>query len=973
MKTLPFAAFVLLPFVAACGTSGGRQGSDASEIAPAVAGDPMGVIVKTLPNGFTLMVSENHEEPRIECWVTTRAGSAKDPADATGLAHYLEHMNFKGTTKLGTTDWEKEKPHLDRITTLYDELFVTTDEGKRAELYKAIDAENVAASQYAVPNELDSLYDAMGFRGLNAFTNDDQTSYTVNIPANRLETWAKIEAERFTNPVYRLFQTELESVYEEMNQSLDNKGRVIHYGRLAALYDGHPYGTQTTIGRVEHLKNPSLTKIVDYYRTWYVPGNMVIALSGDFDAAEAIAVLEEHFGAMPAKPAPADPAHSMAPLRGVKRVELLFQAEEEVHIAFRTVPPTHPDADALKLADMMLANGHTGLIDVNVNQKQLLRRGSAHPEFKIEAGCEMLVGEAKQGQPLEEAERILLEQVELLKQGRFTEEDLAAALTDFEINEKQGLESNRNRVAQMTEAYLHRQPWSWKVDEIERMRRVTKADVVRVAKQYFGTDYVVVYRRTGKPELPRIAKPGFTPLEIDAARRSPYFREVLAEAVEPIEPHYLERGRDYRVADVRSGTLVWAENPANDLFQISFSIERGTDEDPRLGVALSLLDFGGAGELDALAFKRKLYALGTSISAGAGRRESGVTVTGLDKNLEASLRLLREHFARPTGATQEDLDLLVDRTIGARAQQKSDARAIGSALSSYAQRGADGDVLRQPRNEELKAWKAEDLLDAARSIWDVKRTALYVGRRPPEAVAKLLDLPPANGDFASLREPAPRQGVKLVVPEKPRVLFVHAPAAQAQVGLFYSDGAYDRAAVPIHRVYNEYMSGSMGSVVFQEIREARALAYAAGTAYRDAAWAEDDNVFLGALGTQADKTVDALDVLMRIVTEMPAAEARLDNAKRTIDEAYRSGRVGFRAIPSTVVSWWRQGLEGDPRAWNREEVKKTTLEDLAAFASRWKGRPYTITIVGDKSRIDLAKLAQFGEVVQMTPDQIFPW
>lgn len=946
--------------------------SDAPRVSR-VEGDPMGVIVERLPNGFTLMVSENHEEPRADCWITTRAGSAKDPAEATGLAHYLEHMNFKGTPKLGTIDWAKEKPHLDRITEIYDELFRTTDPAKRAELYKAIDTENIAASEFECMNEFDSLYGGLGFKGLNAFTTTDQTTYRVSVPANRIETWAKVESERFTDPVYRLFQTELEAVYEEKNRGLDNKAWAVHEAKLAALYPNHPYGTQTTIGTVEHLKNPSLTKIYDYFHKWYVPGNMVITVSGDFKADEVLALLKKYFGSFPSKPVPPDPVHPIAPLKGVTRVELKFETDEEVQIAWQTVAPTHPDADALKLADMMLANGKTGLIDVNVNQKQALQSASASPEFYVDAGCETMSAVAKSGQPLEDAEKLLLAQMDLLKKGTFSEEDMKAALTEFEISEKQGLESNEARVGAMIDAFVQAQPWEWRVHEIDRMRVLSKDDVVRAANKYFGPDYVVVYRRTGKPELPKIAKPGFTPVKIKADRHSAFYQQMLADPAKPIEPRFIEKGRDYFTKDMKSGQLLWAKNPANDLFQLSFSIEVGSDNDPRLSLAGGLLDFGGAGDLDAQAFKRKLYSLGTNISFGSGRQESAITITGLDANFEESLRLLRAHFETPNGAKQADLDKLVERIVGSRAKQKIDARAINGALGSYAQRGADGDVLRQPRNEALKALKADELVAAARDLWSYPRKVQYVGTRPIEEVAALVDLPPIGAESTAMKPAPARAAVKFVVPEKPRILFVDKKAAQAQVGLFYPDGTYDRPAVPVHRMYNEYMNGSMGAVVFQEIRESRALAYDAGTIYRDAAWKTDGNIFFGILGTQADKTLDAIDVLMRIVKEMPASEDRMANAKRTIDETYRTARIGFRIIPGTVLSWWRQGLDGDPRPWNWEQAKKMTLADLSAFSGRFKSMPYTITIVGDKSRFDMAKLAQFGDVVEMTPDQLFPW
>lgn len=971
------AAFLvpLAAFLGSCASDSvppdGGDSAAAGAIAPAVPGDPMGVVVRRLPNGLTVMLSPNHEEPRIETWITTRAGSAKDPADATGMAHYLEHMNFKGTSALGTTDWAKEKPHLDRITELYDRLFSTTGADERAAIYREIDAENQAASQVEVPNELDTLYDTLGFRGLNAFTNDDQTSYTVNIPSNRLETWATVEAARFRDPVYRLFQSEIEAVYEEKNRGMDDKNRNTYETLRRALYPEHPYGTQPTLGTVEHLKNPSLTKMYGFFHRWYVPGNMVVALAGDFDPAEALAVLERTLGAWEPKEFPADPSHPIPAPKGRKFVEMVHEAEETVWLAWLTVPETHPDRDALLLADMMLDNNRTGLINVNLGQKQATLSANASHSFQNESGYEMLTGVPKQGQTLEEVEALLLEQVRLLKEGAFTEDDMAAVVTDFEIGQKRELESNRARVAAMTDAYLVQRPWEWRVRQLDRLRSLKKADVVRAANAWFGSDFVCVYRRNGKPELPKIPKPPFTPVKIAADRHSPWFQEIAAMPAAPLEPRFLEKGRDWQETSLPTGTLLAAKNPMNDLFQITFTVDVGTDTDPRLSMALALLEFGGAGEMDDVAFKRRLYALGTSIGAGAGRQESTISIEGLDAHLEESLDLLRRHFAEPTGAGQDDLDALVARTIESRAKQKIQQPVVAQALNRYALRGADSDSLVAPRNETLQSWKAGDLLGAARSVWDWRRTALYVGTRPADEVAKLLSLPPLAG--GETKEPPARKPIAYVVPEKPRVLLVPKQGAQAQVAIFFPDGVYDREKVPLHRFYDEYMGGSMGGVVFQEIRESRSLAYAVGSSYRDGGWKGDPNVFLGSLGTQADKTLEATEVFLRIIKEFPASETRRAGVARSLDESYRTGRTPFRAIPGTVLAWRRLGLESDPRPWNWERVKALTLEDLVAFAGRWKSMPYTVAIVGDTARFDRARLESFGEVVEMKPDDLFAW
>lgn len=944
-----------------------------ARIAPSVAGDPMGVVIRTLPNGLTLMLSENHEEPRIETRIAVRAGSAKDPADATGLAHYLEHMNFKGTSRLGTLDWEKEKPHQERIQELYDELFKTTDPAKRNELYTSIDNENKEACKYVVASELDSLYDGLGARGLNAHTSNDETVYEVNIPSNRLATWASVESERFANPVYRLFQSELEAVYEEKNRGMDNKGRVIWEALQAELYPEHPYGTQTTIGTVEHLKNPSLTKIIDYFRKWYVPGNMVVAISGDFDTKQALAILTENFGKWDAKPVPPDPVHPMPAPTEPRRVEVKFEAEEQVMLAWLTVPETHPDHEALVLADGLLDNGHTGLIDVNIKKAQKALQASGSIQTMAESGFELLGGVPNQraGQKLEDVEALLLEQIEHLKKGEFTEADMAAIVNDYDIREKTILESNRARVDVMVDSYISRESWERVLSYVDRLRKVTKDDVVRVANKYFGAGYAAAYRRTGKPDLPNIVKPPFSKVDTPKDVHSAYWKEMSTFPAAPMTPRFLEASRDYATRDLANGQLVAAKNPMNDLFQVSFSFDVGTETDPKLGLACTLLDFGGAGDLDPVAFERALFALGTTISVGAGRQETTVSLAGQDANLEASLELMRKHFEKPTGVTDDTYHSLAQRVVGSRMFQKVQIPAIAAALSGYALRGGESDFLVQASNADVTSWKADDLLSSVRSIWDMKRRALYVGPRDADAVAKVLDLAPPSG--AAAKDAPARKPVHYVVPEKPRVLLVDKKGAQTQVALLFPDGSYDRPSVPVHRVYTEYMAGSMGAVVFQEIREFRSLAYDCGAGYRDAAWAGDSNLFLGQLGTQADKTLDALEVLMRIVREMPESDVRLANVHKALDTTYRSAYVNFRSIPSTVVTWWRQGLDGDPRPYNWEHVMKLSLTDVSEFAGRWKSMPYTITIVGDKSKFDMAKLAQYGEVTELKPDQLFSW
>src|SRR5437867_5564834 len=404
--------------------------------------DPMAVQIYQLDNGLTIYLTENHETPRFEAQIAVRAGSKQDPAESTGLAHYLEHMLFKGTTKVGTLDFEKEKPHLDRITELYERHFHETDPEKRKAIYAEINKESQLAAQFEIPNEMDKLYKAMGEQGLNAHTWHEETVYQVNLPRNRLEQWALIESERFQHPVFRLFQPELEIVYEEKNQTLDNKEAIIQFAVNKLLFKNHPYGQQTTIGEVEHLKNPSLKNMYEFFERNYVPGNMAIVISGDIRPRQTIKLIDRHFSAWQARPVPQPRQWEEKPLQEAERVTVKYKGEEYVLLAFRTPGRNDPEAEALKLIDMILSNSTAGLIDLNLNQQQKVRRAGSSPELNNDFGGEYLWGIPKKGQSLKEVEDLLLQQMERIRKGGFEDCIIPAIITDFKKTRNAMLESD---------------------------------------------------------------------------------------------------------------------------------------------------------------------------------------------------------------------------------------------------------------------------------------------------------------------------------------------------------------------------------------------------------------------------------------------------------------------------------------------------------------------------------------------------
>lgn len=932
--------------------------------------DPMGVHIYRLDNGLTVYLTENHETPRFYAEVIVRAGSKHDPAESTGLAHYLEHMLFKGTGRIGTLDYDREKPHLDRITELYEEHWKETDPEKRKAIYAKINAESQKAAQYAVPNEIDRLYKSMGGTALNAHTWHEETVYRVDLPSNRLEQWAAIESERFGNAVFRLFQPELEVVYEEKNRTLDNKDRLISYAVAETLFKVHPYGQQTTIGKVEHLKNPSLANMYWFYNTYYVPNNMAIALSGDIDPEHAMSVIEHHFSSWESKPLPEPTSWTEPALQGAERVEVTYEGEEFVLLAFRTASRNHADAEALKLIDMILDNRTAGLINLNLAQRQKVRRAGSYPYLLNDSGAQYLWGVPKADQTLEDVEQLLLDQLAIIKRGEFDESLLDAIVTDFKKTQKSNYESNSGRVRMLRDAYLSFTDWDEARREIERMEQLTRDDVVRVANTYFGTDYVAGYRRDAPHELPEIEKPQIDKIDIDASQQSEFFARVMSMPVEPIKPAYIRPGTDYRKVSYAPGVdLYYSENPFNDLFSLSFTVDLGTNQDNRLGMAQRLLDKSGAGGLDAEELKKAWYRLGTDFSLSAGNNETTITIAGLDENFDASLKLLTSVLHEPT-ADPAVLEGLVDIVLAERADTKKNHRAIMGGVVLHNRLGDESRYLNVLPNDALAELRVDELHALVGGLLDYRHSIQYVGSLALDDITTLLRKhhtvePP-------LREPPPYAFHKARTPDETEIHFFDKELAQSQIYIEFGDMDYDESVIPAVELYNGYFSGGMGGIVFQELREARALAYSVWARYFPGDRSGDQNMVAGSIGTQADKSVEALQAFIELLDDMPESNARFGQTKQAVVSEHRTSRIGFRRLLGQVREWERLGVDIDPRKERFAAIQNADLETVLRFyRQRIQNRIKLVSIVGPRNQIDMDALAQMGTVVEVGLDDIF--
>ena len=936
---------------------------------PPRADDPMSVHVYRLDNGLTVYLSENHQEPRFYAEILVRAGSKHDPSDATGIAHYLEHMLFKGSGRIGTLDYESEKKHLDRIVALYEEHFIEQFEPRRQEIYAEINREAQAAAQFAIPNELDRMYTAMGERALNAHTWLEETVYKVDLPSNRFDHWTKVESERFADPVFRLFQTELETVYEEKNRSMDDKGRVIRAAVARQLYKNHPYGN-TTLGSVEHLKNPSLERMYEFYRTYYIPENMAIAVSGDINITDAIERIDIEFSKWQAVQVNPEKKWKEPDIKEIERISVPYRGEEYVLLACRTAPGGHKDAEALEVLDMILDNSVAGLINLNLNQQQRVRQAGAYPWMNNDYGAQYLWGIPKEGQSLKEVEGLLTEQIELIKSGDFEDWIIPAIITDFEKRHKEKLEGNGPRVSLMRDAFISRTDWKKAAKKLERMGKVRKKHVVKAAKRYFKGAYVAGYRVDGEPDIPTMQKPELDPIEIDASRKSAFFSHIMGLPYTEIDPVYVVPGRDYVVKTVRDGVkLYYAHNPLNDLFALSINVDFGTLADKRLAVARELMDKSGTELVDAQELKKEWYKLGTDFNLSVGDHESTMSISGLDTNLAASLTQLLT-FVRAPVADEASLENLKQIILKKRADAMKDNRTLFQALHRYNRWGDSSPYRRVPTNQELLGLSMEELHELFSGLLSYEHSVTYVGSKSLDRVIGLLQQ--GYSGTGDLQSPPPYQALAPRGPDETEIYFLHKEMAQALVRIEYGGEDYVESRRPAIDLFNDYFYGGMAGIVFQELREARALAYSVYAKYFTGERKAEPSVMVGFIGCQADKTAEALGVFVDLIDDLPKSDERFAAAKRSLENQYRTSRLGFRQVLPAVRKWERQEVPVDPRAWRFEQIRGASMEKVLEFhREHVGGRAKLVSIVGDREKVGLEGLTASGKVTEMRVEDLF--
>lgn len=936
--------------------------------------DPLGVREYTLRNGLKVFLSVYKDAPRIQTYVAVRAGSKNDPKETTGLAHYLEHMLFKGSHRLGTTDWEREKVELQKIEDLYEVYRKTKDEKRRAEIYHQIDSISYEASKIAIANEYDKSMTAIGSEGTNAFTSNDYTMYVENIPANQLENWAKVQGDRFPNLVLRLFHTELESVYEEKNISLAQDNRRVNEAMMRGLFPHHPYGTQTTLGTIDHLKNPSMKNIREFHAAYYVPNNMCVAMSGDFNPDEAIKIIDKYFGCWVPGSVPGFTKVKERPITSPIVRLVNGQDPANLTIAFR-IEKGYGSRDAL-LADameMVLNNGSCGLIDLNLNQKQLCMNAYAGTYTLNDYAAFMLGGRPTQGQTLGQLRDLLLGQLELVKQGQFDESLIEASINQMKLQIMKRAENNNSRASQMAYAFVQHRNWGDVCNEINELAKITKQDIVDFANRICkDNNYVIVYKHQDTPDpVSKVIKPAITPIEVSRDNESAFLASIKADAakVKPIQPQFVNFAKDLQKGRTANGSeILYVKNDENQTFNLQYRFEFGSTADKTIDLAADLVEYLNTGKRTAEQLKEEFYRLGCTASVNVGGETVTVSISGLAENMEKAMLLVEEMMATAQ-PDDEALGALVERIIKSRTDNKTNQRAAFSALNTYGIYGEQYIEEFHESDAKLRAYTSQQLVDALKGLFQYKHRVLYYGPLTLAQVKSVVDKihtvkptkeVPANKVF----QPQPTN--------ENQVLFVDYNAKNTYLTEYFRGEHFSPSLVPQVNLFNEYFGGSMNAIVFQEMREKRSLAYSASSYYTNNGRRDGYFMNRAQVITQNDKLMDALNAYEELFNDMPRAEANFKLSKESLLASIRTARTTKFGIISAYLQCERMGWKEPLAKQNYKAYQKLTMQDLLNFQQRHiKGQKKTYLILGKESEMDFNALAKFGKVKKLTLDEIF--
>ena len=939
------------------------------------AQSPLDVRVLTLPNGFTVWLNEDHSQPKVYGAVVVRVG-AKDCPN-TGMAHYFEHLLFKGTDSIGTVNYASEKPWLDSISAQYDLLARTKDEVVSNRIRHHINELSVKAAEYAIPNEFENLITTYGGSGLNAYTSFDETVYHNTFSPQYMAQWCKLNADRLISPVFRLFQGELETVYEEKNMYQDQMLTQAAEAAQCYALDGTPYA-YPIIGSTENLKKPQLSALQKFYREYYVAGNMGLMLCGDFIADSVIPILNRTFGRIRAGVAPQSHPSRLRDFRGTPalKIKLPIPVVKASGYAFKAPMEGDDDYIPFKVMTNMLSNdSETGLLDSLANTNRVMMAGGDGYNFRdfsvygFGSVPNIPFGSKRK------AEKFCFEQVDRLRAGQFSDAMLEAVKLMERRRMEMLLENPVSRSNLMVNAFSHGQKWSDVLSRSSRVEAVTHDDVMRMARRYFNDDSLRVVKVFGRYPKDHVSQPGYMPVKPGhAGEKSEYARAMAKMPYTPQQPKLVDFDHDAEHSQLAPlVNLYVVKNPVNDIASVELIYRCGSDDQARIDVLADYLNSIGTEEHNKQQLGRALQRLGASLGVSSSAGALVVTLSSFDKTLSEAMALLHEFLTKAKPDDRKYRDLIKSTQLEEKSLMKQNNQ-IADAVYAMVADGEESSYLRRLSARDLKQKDAQQMIGWFEEMQHSQMDIVYSGGKSLTEISDCVRrfVPTGKVDRAWKKTTRKYREVS-----QPTVYVYDNPRArQTVLGTYQNVGVlptvHDRA---VFRLWGSYFGSGMSSVLFQEIREFRAMAYSAYGAMRLfdlRAYPDNSCGYVTRIGTQGDKTMLALGVLDSIMTDMPLREANVAAAKQEIINAINNGYPSFRALGKYIAGARMLGYSEDMDRPHIAELRSLGTNDMLHFYhSRVQPGPRAIVIVGSKKHLDMNKLRTMGKVVELKFSDIY--
>ncbi|MBN2669952.1 MAG: insulinase family protein [Bacteroidales bacterium] len=923
-----------------------------------------------LDNGLTVILSEDHSKPEVFGVVVTKAGGKNDPKDATGMAHYMEHMLFKGTQELGTVDWEKEKVYIDQIFKLYDQLGETNDEETRKKIQLEINQASVEAAKYAIPNETSNLIKSMGGTQLNAGTGPDNTVFYNAFPPNQIEKWIDLYSQRFINPVFRSFQAELEVVYEEKNMYEDMFIFPLIEKFNYHFFKQHPYGQQTLIGTIDDLKNPSLTKMFKFFQTYYVANNMGLIIVGDFDADAIKPIIKEKFGQWRSGKIPEPIKYEEKPFEGRELIEAKMTPIKLGLLGYRAPAKGSQDEMAFQVCNGILSNTNgTGLFDkLMLNNELMAAQVLAMPYQDYGASILLFVPKIL-GQKLDDAEALLQKELTKLKSGDFEDWMIDAVKYDLYVNYMKSLESAEDKALILTEMFAGGKTIDDLNKTIDELQAITKDDIVKIANKYYTDNYLAFHSKMGFPKKQKIEKPSYEALKSNTDAKSKYAKHFDSiKSSEPVEK-YIDFTKDFKQADFIGGTIYSTINPINDIFSFKIKFGVGDHVSPKLKYAASAMNYAGTSKLDLNAFKMEFSKIGCSYSIYSNDSYTIVEVEGIEKNFDKAVQLISELISDPV-LDQNKIEKITEEIKTERKMERSEPDNIASALLEYVRYKDESEYLTRLSLKEIKALQATDLTALFKNATGYSAEVHLVAKNIEDKDLKIAEAIGLNNNKISSTSPI---YVDPQIYSENTVFFVNKKKAlQSKVFFLANEPVMNLSDQPTIDAFNLYFGGGFSGLVLQEIREYRSLAYSAGARFTSAPLKGKPSYFMGFVGTQADKTSEAMEVFNGLIRNMPEKPERSVMIKDYLIQSAFSDMPDFRNLTETVVEWKHKGYTEDPSISKVKAYRNYQFSDIIDFYKKHIQKTPIVTImVGNKKKLDYKSLNHYGKLKEIKEKKLF--